>query len=100
MPRRAARIDENQPGIVKALRRTGCKVLSLASLGQGCPDLLVCNSRGQLFLLEVKDENKPPSKRKLTPMQVELHQEWPVTVVFNAAQAIEAVYVTRRPIEA
>lgn len=92
MPRRAARVDENQESIVRALRKTGCKVLSLAALGKGCPDLLVCNARGVLFLLEVKNENMSPSKRKLTPMQEELHQEWPVTIVLNAQQAVEAVY--------
>ena len=39
--RRAARIDRNQPEIVKALRQVGAHVTSLAAVGDGVPDLLV-----------------------------------------------------------
>ena len=39
--RRAARVDSNHIEIVKAFRKLGCSVLSLASLGKGVPDLLV-----------------------------------------------------------
>ncbi|HJP47915.1 hypothetical protein [Acinetobacter venetianus] len=39
--RRAAKIDANQTEIVKALRKFGASVQSLASTGKGCPDLLV-----------------------------------------------------------
>lgn len=75
MPRRAAKADQNQPEIVAALRRVGASVQHLHAVGSGCPDLLVC-FRNVLFLMEVKDGNKPPSKRKLTPDQVTWHQAW------------------------
>ena len=39
--RKYAKIDDNQPEIVKALREIGCSVQSLASVGGGCADLLV-----------------------------------------------------------
>ena len=89
--RRAARIDANQPDIVKALRRVGCHVQPLHTVGQGCPDLLVCTPRGRLLLLEVKDGSKPPSERVLTPEQVIWHAAWrraPVYVVLNTREAV------------
>lgn len=39
--RRAAKIDENQPIIVEALRAAGGSVVHLHQLGQGIPDILV-----------------------------------------------------------
>ena len=66
----------------------GASVLSLAAVGKGCPDLLVYRA-GRLFMLEVKDGDKPPSARKLTPDQVIFHRIWPVYVVKNVEEAIE-----------
>ena len=63
--RRAARIDRNQPDIIKALRYAGATVQPTHTLGKGCPDLLV-GFRGENFLLEIKDGRKSPSHRKLT----------------------------------
>lgn len=90
--RRAARVDENQKEIVTALRKIGAKVEPMHAMGRGFPDLLVL-WRGVLTLLEVKDGSKPPSKRKLTPDQVEWHAKWRdcVHVVENVEQAIEAI---------
>jgi hypothetical protein len=51
--RRAAKIDANQAEIVKALRKVGCSVLSLAAIGRGAPDLLL-GYQGKNVLLEVK----------------------------------------------
>jgi hypothetical protein len=62
--RRAAKVDANQTEIVQALRQIGAVVQSLAAVGNGCPDLLV-GYRNRLFLLELKDGNKPPSAQKL-----------------------------------
>lgn len=73
--RRAAKIDANQPEIVKALRKAGATVQILAQVGQGCPDLMV-GFRGQNFLIEVKDLNAPKSDRELNPNQVEWHRDW------------------------
>lgn len=88
--RRAAKVDANHAVIVGGLRACGAKVLSLAAVGKGCPDLLVLH-RGQLRLLEVKDGRKPPSARALTPDQVAFHAEWPVTVVKSVEEAICAL---------
>lgn len=86
------RIDENQPGIVKALRSIGCSVLSLASIGKGCPDLLVRRSE-RLFLIEVKNPTKPKADRQLTPAEREWIDAWggPVHIIETAEQAIELV---------
>jgi Holliday junction resolvase len=90
--RRAARIDDNQVSVVKALRKAGCKVLSLAAVGDGCPDLLVYRPATEsLHLIEVKDGEKFPSQQKLTPKQVEFHDEWPVNVSKDIDEALEAV---------
>ena len=92
--RRKARVDDNQTGIVSDLRQAGCCVLSLAAVGQGCPDLLVFRrTTGLLYLLEVKDGDKYPSQRKLTPQQVEFHKDWDVHVVNNSTEALIATGV-------
>ena len=70
-----SRIDANQPEIVDELRGLGCTVTSLASVGRGCPDLLI-GIGGINLLAEVKDGNKPPSKRKLTDDEWEWHADW------------------------
>jgi hypothetical protein len=90
--RRAAKVDANQAEIVAALRKIGAKVEPMHAMGRGFPDLLVL-WRGVLTLLEVKDGNKPPSARKLTPDQVEWHAEWGecVFVVESVEQAISAI---------
>ena len=88
--RRAARIDDNQKEIVKALRVCGCKVLSLAAVGNGCPDLLVYRG-GQLFMLEIKDGAKVKSRQQLTNFQVQFRKDWPVQVVNSMESALQAV---------
>ncbi|WP_116082067.1 hypothetical protein [Tropicimonas sp. IMCC34011] len=73
--RRAAKVDSNQSRIVAALRKIGASVQPLHAVGGGCPDLLV-GFRGLNRVIEVKDGDKPPSARKLTPDQVEWHGAW------------------------
>jgi len=63
--RKYARIDANQPEIVKALRQAGATVTSTATIGKGFPDIAV-GFRGTNYLMEIKDGNKPPSAQKLT----------------------------------
>ena len=90
--RRAAKTDANQGEIVQALRDVGCTVQSLAPVGDGVPDLLV-GYRGVNLLLEVKDGNKPPSARKLTPDQEKFHATWrgQKAVVTSREEALRAV---------
>jgi hypothetical protein len=72
---RAKKVDLNQMEIVATLRKIGATVQSLASVGNGCPDLLV-GFRGINYLMEVKDGDKVPSAQKLTSDQVKWHIEW------------------------
>lgn len=87
MARRAARVDDNQTGIVLALRGHGCTVQSLAPVGAGCPDLLV-GYRGANYLLEVKQP-----RGQMTPAQVEWHTLWAgsVHVVTSPREALAAI---------
>lgn len=91
--RKYAKIDDNQPDIVDALRKAGARVLSLASVGNGCPDLLV-GAHGKLILMEIKDGSKSPSERKLTPMEISFFNAWKgyeVHKVENVEQALAAI---------
>ena len=89
--RRAAKIDDSQPEIVKALEAAGACVQSLAALGGGVPDLLVC-FRDRLFLLECKTGWRT-CDRKLTKDQQRWHMAWlgPVYVVSTGKEALGAV---------
>lgn len=78
--RARARTDENHAPIVNGLRSIGATVQSLAAVGDGCPDLLV-GYRGVNVLLEIKDGDKPPSRRRLTPDQDDWHSWWRGQVV-------------------
>ena len=69
--RRAARRDDNEQGIVKALRAMGCEVYFI---DQPC-DLIV-GYRGKTVLFECKDGAKPPSARKLTPNEQKFFDTW------------------------
>jgi len=50
-------------------------VQPLHTVGKGCPDLL-CGVRGTNLLVEIKDGQKVPSARKLTPDEAAWHQSW------------------------
>jgi Holliday junction resolvase len=87
--RRYPNLDSNQPDIVKALREAGASVTSLASVGGGCPDLLV-GIRKVTTVMEVKDGAKPPSKRKLTEAEQDWHDAYrgSVHIVESVEQAL------------
>lgn len=92
----AKRIDANQPDIVRALRKIGASVQSLASVGHGCPDLLV-GYRNKNFTFELKDPSQPPSKRRLTPDETEWHQSWKgqIHVIETFEEALKIISQTR-----
>ena len=101
MPRRAAKIDKNQPAIVEALRKAGASVQTLAAVGEGCPDLLV-GKHGRNWLLEVKDPERgrkeyreKETARVLTEDQHKWHFFWQgqVAVVWTAEEALELVEI-------
>ncbi len=77
MPRRAARIDNNQREIVDHARSMGATVQSLAGVGKGVPDLLI-SLDGRVYLVEVKGP-----KGKLTEDQHRWHAKWqaPIHIV-------------------
>jgi hypothetical protein len=86
-------VDNTHVEIVKALRKIGAWVLSLAAIGNGCPDLLVA-FRGVWILLEVKSP-----EGKLSAGQVAWHAAVPapVFVVTSAAEAVLCVVEAARP---
>lgn len=90
--RRIAKIDKNQLAIVRILREVGATVQTLATVGGGCPDLLV-GFKGANYLMEIKDGEKIPSARKLTPDQVDWHGSWrgAVHVVTEPVQALKII---------
>ena len=74
---KAARTDANHTALVQAYKDAGWSVLSLAKVGDGCPDLLLCDrTRTRLHLVEVKTETG-----RLTPDQAIFSLCWPVRVV-------------------
>ena len=94
--RRAAKVDDNHGEIVEALLSvSGVKVHSLAGVGCGCPDLLV-GARGLTYLCEIKDGNKWPSHRTLTPDQKKWIREWTGSAVVILLDAGKATSWARR----
>ena len=91
MSRRASRADSNQPRIVAALRKAGCSIQHVHTVGQGCPDLVVGN-RGVTYLLEIK-----AGKRGLNKEQAIWHATWrgQVAVVRTIEEAFEVCGVMR-----
>jgi hypothetical protein len=73
----AHRTDSNQAEIVKAFRQLGCEVAITSSLGGGFPDLVVGKPKlSKVVLVEVKDDAKPPSARKLTKDEQKFRDAW------------------------
>ena len=91
--RRAARVDENQGLIVKALRAWGATV-RIITQGDGIPDLLV-GYRGHTILMEVKDGNKPPSSRQLTTAEQTFFDQWTGGKLFIVNSVEEALDVLK-----
>ena len=85
--RRAARIDLNHREIVDALRDIGASVESLASVGKGCPDILV-GYCGINYLIEIKSTGG-----KKTEYQKAWHDKWrgAVNTVYSADEAVEII---------
>jgi hypothetical protein len=69
------RVDGNHTDIMTTFRALGCSVQSIASVGKGCPDLMVGRD-GWTVPVEVKDGDKPPSARKLTPDEEIWRANW------------------------
>ena len=74
------RVDKNQKEIVASLRKVGCSVFDTHTVGKGFPDL-ACYYRGVTFLVEVKDGELSPSRRKLTKDEEIFNRMWGGSVV-------------------
>lgn len=100
MPRRAAKVDQNQAEIVAALRAVGAGIQHLHMIGQGCPDLLVGvmdreTGERRNYLFEIKDGTKKPSAQSLTPDEERWEENWPgqYQVVRTVDEALRAIGV-------
>lgn len=86
------RVDANQAQIVRILRDMGCSVAHMHELGKGAPDILV-GFRGENFIFEIKDPDKPPSQRRLTEDEEKWHTRWKgqVNTVLYAYDIVEII---------
>ena len=71
---RKARVDGNQPEIVKQLRKVGVTVLHVHQL-KNCFDIL-CGYNGVNYAFEIKDPAQPKSARKLTEGEQRFFDTW------------------------
>lgn len=72
--RRAAKVDANQPEIVKAFRDLGWYVLIISQL-KNCCDIIV-SKEGRTIAIEIKDGSKPKSQQKLSPGEERFKNQW------------------------
>lgn len=91
-------LDRNHHAIVDALRKVGASVASLASLGNGCPDIVV-GFRGRNFVIEIKNPDTAYGKKGLNEMQQQWADTWrgsKVIVVRTPLEALQAIGAVRR----
>lgn len=69
--RRAAKVDENQPLIVKHMRAIGMIVEIL-----GMPSDLLVSKNMITLVVEVKNPKKDPSSRRLTDQELTFYTRW------------------------
>lgn len=89
MSNQSTKRDSNHKEISTGLVQAGCSVEDLASVGGGCPDLLVAHPKCFAnVLMEIKVD-----KGKLSPGQVEWHRHWhgPVFVVRTLEDGLRAM---------
>lgn len=86
--RRAARRDNGEQDIIKAMRACGAFVKSIND--EGTFDLL-CWYNGHTLLLEIKDGSRPPSARRLTDAEQKFHDEWPGSNLYIINSVQEAL---------
>lgn len=100
--RRAAKVDENQPEIVSALRQAGESVAHTHMVGGGFTDIVSsgirkCPSCGYgmvgNFLIEIKNGDLPPSRQKLTEDEQAFFDSWrgQVAIARTIEEALQIV---------
>jgi len=83
--------DETQDAIVDALLAAGCLVQSLATVGMGCPDLLVQDRQSRLWLVECKSPGG-----KLTDHQRKfLDRGWSVVIAESPEDVLRFLALVR-----
>ena len=98
MSRYARRRDANHAAVVQFLADVGVEVLDLHTLA-GALDLLV-GVRGVLYLVELKDGLKPPSRRRVTKREQETISRFravgcPVLVASTEAELLAGLGLQR-----
>lgn len=87
------RTDANHQDFGTGMRNAGWLMADTSSVGNGFPDWVGGAPDGTLFAFELKDPDKPPSARALTPKQQAFHQFWrrcaTLMVVLSVEQALE-----------
>lgn len=91
--RMVARRDANERRVIDALKACGAYVKQINDAGAF--DLLVFY-RGHTLLLEVKDGDKSPSARALTPAEAKFHAEWPGQNLHIVNSEHEALDILKR----
>ena len=71
---RNAKVDRNQPEIVKAFRGLGWTVLIISQL-KNCADIIV-SKNGRTIVIEIKDGEKTKSQQKLTEGELKFMGNW------------------------
>jgi hypothetical protein len=72
--RHAKKTDANHAAIRDSIRNCGYRVLDLSACGNGVPDIAVMVGDEKSIFFEIKDGDKPPSRRKLTKAE----EEWKI----------------------
>ena len=85
------RVDRNHGEIVKALRKVGATVQSIAECGHGCPDILA-GYHSVNYVLEVKDEDG-----ELTDAEYKWQGDWrgQCCTVYTVNEALRAIGAIR-----
>ncbi len=91
--RRAARRDANERRVIDALRACGAYVKQIND--EGLADLLIFY-RGHTLIFEVKDGDKPPSARALTPAEQKFHDEWPGKNLYIVTSEHDALDILKK----
>jgi hypothetical protein len=73
--RQAAKKDGNHNSLFGLAQQVCDAVFDTSAAGNGFPDF-VCARNGNVYLVEVKNDQLPPSKRRLTPQEIKFHTVW------------------------
>lgn len=72
--RRDAKVDTNQPEIVKLFRKLGWSVLIISQL-KNCADIIVSKNK-RTIIIEIKDGSLVPSRQRLTEGEEKFMKSW------------------------